>query len=144
MKMEATCSSETSVDFKQSARLYIPEDLILYIPSLLWQTFFPVKFIVPQLVKEFLLIWDPKVQYRVHRSSPRNYPEPVSSSLRLHTRFLYVQFWYYSKYRPTPRTTKRTVSFIFFDNIFTDYAFFILLCLLNVVNTSSFSIWSTS
>jgi hypothetical protein len=29
-KMEATCSSETSVDFQQSAQRYIPEDNSLH------------------------------------------------------------------------------------------------------------------
>jgi hypothetical protein len=31
LKMESTCSSETSVDFQQTTRRYIPEDINLHI-----------------------------------------------------------------------------------------------------------------
>jgi hypothetical protein len=46
LKMEATCSSETSVDFQRTARRYIPEDRILHV-------------ILTHLITEtyFLIIW---------------------------------------------------------------------------------------
>jgi hypothetical protein len=38
LKMEATCSSETSVDYQWTIRRYMPEEITLQIPYRLWIT----------------------------------------------------------------------------------------------------------